>query len=74
MCLTEEPEVPCLMLGLGLTFISSSSNLRRAVVSYRQKYVHLGLVNCLGALSLTRNNVGRLTDRLDMTTAVYHGC
>ena len=44
-----------------------------AVVSYWRKHVHLVLVNRLGGLSLPRNSVVRLTDRPDMTTAVYHG-
>ena len=35
--------------------------------------MHKVLVNRLGGLSLPRKSVVRLTDRLDMTTAVYHG-
>ena len=35
-------------------------------VSYRQKYMHLVRVNCLGGLSLPKNSVSRLTDWLDM--------
>ena len=35
--------------------------------------MHLVLVNCLGGLSLPRNSVVRLSDRPDMTVAVYHG-
>ena len=35
--------------------------------------MHLVLVNCLGALSLHRNSVVRLTDLPDMATAVYRG-
>ena len=50
--------------------ISPSADSRRAVVSYWQKYVDLGLVNCLGGLSLARNNVVRLTD---ITIDVYRG-
>ena len=34
----------------------------------------LVLVNLLGSLSLPRNSVVRLTDRPDMTIAVYRGC
>ena len=35
--------------------------------------MHLVLVNPLGGLSLPRNSVVRVTDRPDMTIAVYHG-
>ena len=42
-------------------------------VSYWRKYRHLVLINRLGDLSLPRNSVVRLTDRPDMTTAVYLG-
>ena len=35
--------------------------IRRAVVSYWQKYVHL-VINGLGSLSLPRNIVSKLTD------------
>ena len=35
--------------------------------------MHKVLVNGLGGLSLPRKSVIRLTDRLDMTIAVYHG-
>ena len=45
---------------------------RRAVVSYWRKHVHEVLVNRLGGLSLPRKSVVRLTDRPDMTLAVYH--
>ena len=38
---------------------------RRAVVSYRRKYVHEVLANRLGGLSLPRKIVVRLTDRPD---------
>ena len=37
------------------------------------KYVHEVLVNCLGGLSMPRKSVVRLTDRSDMTIAVYRG-
>ena len=39
-----------------------STDSRRALVSYWQKYVHLVLVNCLGSLNLPKNSVVRLTD------------
>ena len=35
--------------------------------------MHLVLVNRLGGLSLPRKSVVRLTDRADMTIAVYRG-
>ena len=35
--------------------------------------MHLVPVNRLGGLSLPRNSVVRLTDRPNMTLAVYHG-
>ena len=43
-CLTEKPEV----LVQPHTFVSPSTDSRRAVISYRQKYVHDVLVNRLG--------------------------
>ena len=55
-------------------FISPSTDSRRAVVSYWQKYVHTVLVNYFGGLSLPRKSVFRLTDSLDLTIAVYRGC
>ena len=55
------------------TFVSPSALSRRAVVSYWRKYVHEVLVNRLGGLSLPRKSVVRLTDRPDMTLAVYRG-
>ena len=55
------------------TFVSPSAFSRRAVVSYRRKYVHEVLVNRLGSLSLPRKSVVRLTDRPDMTLDVYRG-
>ena len=55
------------------TFVSPSAFSRRAVVSYRRKYVHEVLVNRLGGLSLPRKSVVRLTDRPDMTLDVYRG-
>ena len=53
--------------------INSSADSRSAVVSYMGKYVHLILVNRLEGLSLPRNSVVGLTDRPDMTIAVYRG-
>ena len=55
------------------TFVSPSTFLRRAVVSYWRKYVHEVLANHLGGLSLPRKSVVRLTDRPDMTLDVYCG-
>ena len=55
------------------TFVSLSTDSRRAVVSYWRKYVHKVLVNRLGGLSLPRKSVVRLTDRPDMTLDVYRG-
>ena len=61
--------------GLGSihTFVSPSSDSRRAVVSHWRKYVHEVLVHRLGGLSLPRKSVVRLTDRPDMTLDVYRG-
>ena len=58
------------------TFVSPSTDSGRAVtvVGYWGKYVHKVLVNRLGGLSLPRKSVVRLTDRPDMTSAVYCGC
>ena len=67
--LTQELEVPA----QPHTFVSSSTDSRRTVVSYWQKYVHEVLVYRLGGLSLPRKSVVRLTDRPDMTSAVYRG-
>ena len=55
------------------TFVSPSSFLRRAVVSYWRKYVHEVLVNRLGGLSLPSKSVVRLPDRPNMTLDVYRG-
>ena len=54
------------------TYKFPSADSRRAAVSYWRKYVHLVLVTCLRGLNLARNSVVRLTDRPDMTLAVYH--
>ena len=71
--LTQEPEVPSCITGPATYFLSLSADSRRAVISYWRKYVHEVLVNCLGGLSLPRKSVVRLTDRPDMTLAVYEG-
>ena len=55
------------------TFVSLSSDSRRAVVSYWRKYVYEVLVNHLEGLSLPRKSVIKLTDRPDMTIDVYRG-
>ena len=70
MHLTQKPEVLGSILVRPHIFISSSADSRRAVVSYRRKYMHEVLVNCLGDLSLSRKSVFRLTDHPDMTSAV----
>ena len=46
-----------------------SADSRRVVVSYKQKYVHEVLVNCLGKLAQEKSVV-RWTDCPDMTIAV----
>ena len=43
------------------------------VASYWQKYVHEVLFNTLSSQSLPRKSVVRLSDRPDMTLAVYRG-
>ena len=53
------------------TFVSPSTDSTLAVVSYRRMYVHLVLGNSLEGLP--RNSEVRLTDRPDMTIAVYRG-
>ena len=55
------------------TLVFPFADSRRVVVSYWQKYVHEVLVNRYGGLSLPRKTVVRLTDRPDVTSAVYHG-
>ena len=47
-----------------ITFVKinhNSADLRRAVLSYWQKYVHTALVNQLGAAILSRNSERRLS-------------
>ena len=53
------------------TVISLFADSRRTVVSNLRKYMHQVLVNHLGALSLPRKSVVRLTDCPHMTVAVY---
>ena len=50
----------------------TSTDSRRAGVSYWRKYVHKVLVNRLGGVSLPRKSVVRLIDGPHMTIAVYH--
>ena len=71
--LTQEPEVPGSIPSPPHTFVSPSADSRRTVGSYWRKYEHKILVIRLGILILPRKNVARLTDRLDMTSAVYRG-
>ena len=63
--LTHEPEVPG---SIPHTFVPSSAESRRAVVSYWQMYVHEVLVNLSGGLSLPRKSVVKLNDRRHKTT------
>ena len=53
--LTQELEVPVSLPSLAHTFISPSTDSRRAVVSYWRKSVHKVVVNRLGGLSLPRS-------------------
>ena len=55
------------------TLASPSADSRSAVVSNWRKNVHRVLVNRFGGLSLRKKSVVRLTDRPDMTLAVYRG-
>ena len=63
----------------GSMFDTRSGHLRFSVRWFQKdpcfwrKYVHLVLVNRLRGLSLPRKCVVRLTDRPDMTSAVYRG-
>ena len=70
--LTQEPESRVRYPVRPHTFVSSSTGSRRAVVSYWGKYVHEVIVNRLGGLSLPMKSVVRLTDRPNMTLAVYN--
>ena len=65
--LTHEPEIPgSIPSPTTHTFISSSADSRRAVVSYWQKYVHEVLVNRLGGLrkvgKTLRNRLNEVQD------------
>ena len=73
VCLTQEPEVLGSIPGSAIYFVSPSTDSRKTVVSYWQKYVHEVLVKSLGGLSLPRKSVVRLTDNPDMTIDVYRG-
>ena len=55
--LTQEPDVLSLIPGLATYSGSPQADSRRVVVSYWQKYVHLVLAKCSGALSLPRSTV-----------------
>ena len=55
------------------TYFLLPADSRRAVVGNWRKYVHLVLVNLFGGLSLPRKSVVRISDRPDMTLAVYRG-
>ena len=64
--LTQEAEVPGSIPNPVHTFVSPSTNSRKAVVSYWRKYVHEGL-------SLSRKSLVRLTNRPGMTIDVNRG-
>ena len=66
--------ITCVLQTQFSSFVSPSADSRGAVVSYWRKYVHEVLVYRLGALSLPRKSVVRLTDRPYMTLDVYGGC
>ena len=70
--LTQKTEVPGSIPVRPHTFVSPSTDSRRAVYEY--VHLHVALVNRSGGLSLPRNSVFMLTDRPDMTIAVYRGC
>ena len=72
--LTQEPEVLGSIPNPASYFVSPSTDSRRASVSYWQKYVNEVIVKCLGGLSLPRKSLVWLTNRPDMTLAVYRGC
>ena len=71
--LIKEPGVPGSIPGPVTYFVSPSADSRREVVSYWRKYAHEILVNRLGGLGLPRKSMVRLTNRSDMTSAVYPG-
>ena len=80
-CLTADPGVASLIPAwshilteidheiISMAILLSSTDSRRVVVSYKQKYVHKVLVNRLVKLAQEKSVV-RLTDRPDMTIAV----
>ena len=72
--LTRKSGVLCSIPCLATYFVSPFPSSSEEVVSYWRKYVHEVLVNGLGGQSMPRKSVVRLTDRLDMTLDVYHGC
>ena len=81
MCLTADPGVASLMPAWSHTFVEidheiissvillPSAYSRRVVVSYKLKYMHKVLVNCLVKLAQEKSVV-RLTDYSDMTIAI----
>ena len=84
MCLTADPGVGSWIQGLrgyhtfaeieheiiSMAILLLSADSRRAVVSYKRKYVHKVLVNCLDKLAYIWKSVVRCTDHPDMTIAV----
>ena len=80
-CLTAEPEVASSIPARSHTFVEidreiistvillPSSDSRRVAVSYKRKYVHKVLVNCLFKLAQEKSGV-RWSDRPNMTIAV----
>ena len=84
MCLTADPGVASSILARSHTFLENdheiistvillpSADLRRVVVSYKQKYEHEVLVNCLVKLAQEKSVVRR-TDLPKMIIAVDWG-
>ena len=80
-CLTADPEVASSIPARSHTFVEidreiistvillPSSDSRRVAVSYKRKYVHEVLVNCLFKLAQEKSGV-RWSDRPNMTIAV----
>ena len=80
-CLTADPGVASSMPARSNTFVKiyhalismvillPSADSRRVVVSYKRKYVHEVLINCLVKFAKEKRMV-RSTDRPDMTIAV----
>ena len=71
--LTQEPRFRARYPVQLHTFVSTPADSRRAVISYRRKYVRLVMVNSLGGLRLPRNSVVGLTDPPVMTITLYLG-